>query len=918
MRRSTLVAMFTGAVLAIGGLAPSVASASACAGASICPWTSTSSFGAFGATAMGFPNGQAFDGSSLWVAETYNRIDKLDPTTGATEKVIGRNGGDGSSGSGDGEFSNPGSVAIDGSGNVWVVDGGNNRIQEFSSGGTFIKAVGWGVTDGSGSLEVCTSSCQRGIAGGGSGQFNDPVGIAIDGTGNVWVADGYNNRLQELSAAGVFEAAIGWGVTDGNYLFQTCTTTCRAGYTGNGAGQFNFASDIAIDSNGIYATDQNNHRVQEFQLTSPFTQIRAGGSYGTGNDQLYYPRHLGLDASGNVYVSDTSCNGPEEFDSTLNFVSYFVHSGECGQTPEMTYRSASVAFDTAGDMYIGDYDNRIQVFDSTPSRGYVATFSAVDFGGSGVILNGPVGVAYDGSGDLFVADTNNRRVLKLDPTGAGTVLAKAGANGGTGGFGFAPGGFQTPVGIALDPTGAFLYVSDQDNCNIQTFATSDLHYVGPFKSLCGNSPGQLNGPRDMAVDASGNVYVDEYYGNRVDEFASDGTFIRRWGRQFGNGPSGNGPGEFSGPLGVGFDAQGHLLVADSSNNRMQAFTPTGTYLWSFGSPGNTPGLFNNPRTPRVDAGGETVVTDPFNNRLETFAPDGTFLLQWGSLGTGTGQVSDNNGLAIRGQTLAVSNWDQDSITTFTFPAVAAASNAPVSSVTTTTATLNGSVDPGGGALAYRWEYGPTTGYGSASPVGLAGGSGGQSVTATITGLEPGTTYHAELVASSPGGSQTTQDFTFTTATGAPGATGSQGSPGQQGSLGQQGPAGQQGSPGQQGQAGPQGPPGAQGPGGLHGAAGLAGPNGADGKVTCKLIQPKGKRFKNLKFSCTTTGAAHTGHTAVRLLRGRRVVASGTLSGSVIRVSAARALAPGRYTVEVLRRTHGDWTVARRYTITLRR
>jgi hypothetical protein len=291
------------------------------------------------------------------------------------------------------------------------------------------------------------------------------------------------------------------------------------------------------------------------------------------------------------------------------------------------------------------------------------------------------------------------------------------------------------------------------------------------------------------------------------------------------------------------------------------------------------------------------VTDPYNNRIETYTPDGAFLQEWGSRGGASGQVSDNNGLAVGGKTLAVSNWDRATITTFTFSSVGAA-NTGVGAITTTGATVGASVDPQGGAAAYRWRYGPTSAYGSFTPVAVVGGAGPQSVSTTITGLDPGTTYHAELVASSPGGSQTTQDFTFTTATGPPG---------QQGAPGAGGPSGAAGLIGAVGAQGPAGPPGA---------------NGANGTVSCKFAQPgKPKRGSAIRYKlrCNLAHSARAAATvALRLLRGERVVARGTLSGEVIKLAAGSRLVPGTYTLEALGRMRdGNWRVTARYVVRLR-
>ncbi len=102
---------------------------------------------------------------------------------------------------------------------------------------SFTKAYGWGVTDGASQFETCTSTCQAGIAGGGAGQFTYPRGVATDRSGDVYVADSGNSRIDEFSAGGAFIKAWGWGVSDGVSQFETCTSTCQAGIAGGGAGQ---------------------------------------------------------------------------------------------------------------------------------------------------------------------------------------------------------------------------------------------------------------------------------------------------------------------------------------------------------------------------------------------------------------------------------------------------------------------------------------------------------------------------------------------------------------------------------------------------------------------------------------------------------------------------------------------------------
>ena len=821
------------AAVAAGSLTAS-ASAAACPGANPCPYVSTSNFGAYGQTAMYTPNDVTLDSSGhVYIAET-NRVIELNTAGGGSGvRILGAGGGSGISGSAAGQIDGAAGVAIDASGDIWVADEYNERIDEWNSSGTFLQAIGWGVKDGANSLETCTTVCQAGIFGGGAGEFALPDAIAFY-NGQLYVAEDDGSRIDILNASGAFQKAFGWGVLNGAAALQTCTTTCQFAFAGSGAGQFNAPNGVAANANGIYVVDSNNHRVEQFNTTT-LAYITAVGSNGGNPGQFETANGIALDGSGNVWVTDDASR-VQEFTSALAYTTS-LSPGCCGADGTLL-GATTVATDPSGNLWVGDSFDRVQEFDagtfahnqdfSDPH--YAQPGSPGGVGGPAVFV-GPAALAYDGSGDLYVADVNNERVLKLSPSG--TIISRAGANGGDGGESIANGGFVSPVGVALDPTGSLLYVADQTLCSVQVFNATTAPVMTYLKTLatgCSNTAGQLNGPRDIAVNAAGDVYVTGY-GNRVDEFDPNGNLIRRWGRQFGDGAGGSGPGEFNAPLALGFDAQGNLDVADTGNDRIEQFSPTGSFLGAFGSLGSGPGQFESVRSPRADAGGETVVIDSApNDRIDTFTPSGTLLDSWGSEGESTGQLEGASNLAVYQGTVAASNYGDSTITTFTFAPVTAA-NAATGATTLTTAVLNGTVNPEGGGAAYYWLYGPTTAYGSQSAVQVVGGSSGQPVTTTLTGLDPGTTYHAELIASDPGGSSTTQDFTFTTATGPAGAAGA---------------AGTSGSPG------PNGATGASGPTGPAGPAGASGKNGS--LTACTFVKPKakkGKKATKYRFTCTS-------------------------------------------------------------------
>ena len=239
-------------------------------------------------------------------------------------------------GGGAGQLNEPFGVASDSSGDVYVADTFNNRIDEFSAAGAFIEAYGWGVVDGLSQFETCTSTstCRAGIAGGDAGQLDGPSGVATDSSGDVYIADFNNFRIDEFSADGAFIEAYGWGVVDGASKFETCTSTCRAlgGIAGGGAGQLGDPTGVATDSSGdVYVTGEDNNRIDEFSAVGAFieaygwgvvdgasrfetcTSTCRAGIAGGGNGQFRDPSGVAIDSSGDVYVADLGNARIDEF-----------------------------------------------------------------------------------------------------------------------------------------------------------------------------------------------------------------------------------------------------------------------------------------------------------------------------------------------------------------------------------------------------------------------------------------------------------------------------------------------------------------------------------------------------------------------------------------------------------------------------
>ena len=259
-------------------------------------------------------------------------------------------------------------------------------------------------------------------------------------------------------------------------------------------------------------------------------------------------------------------------------------------------------------------------------------------------FNAPHGLAVASDGTLYVADSNNHRIQKFDRNGE-FVMAFGGFSGANT-ANPATGTLNEPWGVAVGPDGS-VYVADTWNHRVQKFDSA-----GEFVKAWG-MPGQVEfggqggvfwGPRDVAVDKNGRVYVTDTGNKRIQVFSSDGTFITQMG-----GP-GVLPGQLDEPVGIAIDpSTGNIIVADTWNQRIQVLTPDGVPVRQWEVRGWLDQSVTTKPYIAVDKNGNVYVADPTGFRVLVFGSDGTFKLTFGDIGTDEKSFQSPIGIAVDDQ-----------------------------------------------------------------------------------------------------------------------------------------------------------------------------------------------------------------------------------------------------------------------------
>jgi uncharacterized repeat protein (TIGR01451 family) len=520
----------------------------------------------------------------------------------------------------------PSGVAVDSSGNLYIADVNNSRVRKVDTHGIITTVAGNGTSGYSGDSGAATNA-----------ELNGPAGVAVNGGGELLIADTQNARIRKVTTGGIISTVAGTGVqgysgsnglaASAQLLYPEAVTSDSFGnlYIGDetslrkvttngeittiaGTGAFEYLGDVGpattfpVGPVGSVAVDPSGNlfmvdyvRVQEISngiLTNVFAQSPADGSLASLSQ--VGAQVVARDTSGNLYFIDGNLVRRVDTMGVVITVAGTGKDGYAGDGGPATMAQLSyptgLAVDSFGNLYIADSGSRVR---KVSRDGTISTFAGTlspDFSGDGgpaieAQLWLPLGLACDSAGNLYIADDQNQRVRKVTRAGIISTVAGNGTAGFSGDGSLAINAeLHGPTSVAIDGQGN-LYVADIANQRIREIGVNGI--IATFAG--GGAPGnlgdggpatsaQLDEPYGVTVDGSGNVFIAENAANRFRMVASGIITTIAGNGGFGyygdNGPATSAGFEY--PAAIVADQLGNLIVTDDLSHTIRLLTPVGT------------------------------------------------------------------------------------------------------------------------------------------------------------------------------------------------------------------------------------------------------------------------------------------------------------------------------------------------------
>ncbi len=581
----------------------------------------------------------------------------------------------------------PGAVAFDSAGNLLIVDQGNASIRRVTPDGIIHTVAGTGTTGFSGDGGPANQAQLSSLI----------TALAINGNGNIYIADSGNNRIRMISAVdgrirtvvdgaklpGSPEMQFGFNgiaidgdgslyIADDNYdqifkIGQDGTLTVVAGTgesgdTGDGGPATNATFEnlwsVYVDAKGtIYVSDAGSNRIRMITSDGTINAVAGTGESGFAGDggpailaQLNSPSYIVPDAGGNLYFVDDGNTRIRRIatDGTITTVAgknnpngFSMGDGGPATDAQFTYPQG-IALSAAGDLFIADFDSAIRVVSA--SDGIVRNaYGQPHFAGDGgpaatALFTLPQSFAGDGKGNFYIGDSNNFRVRKVDASGTITTIAGNGAFGNSGDGGPATGAsLEAVLAITVDNAGNIYFSSGPTvrriggDGIITTVAGggSSLGDGGP--ATAANLASSIYG---LAADNSGSLYIADTWHHRIRRVTPDGMISTFAGTGMAGYSGDNGPAtsaQMATPRGLAMDAAGNLYFADLAANRVRKISPDGI-VSAFAGSGQAEDTgdggsaikanLTNPWGLGIDQTGNVYIADWATSTVRVVTPDG--------------------------------------------------------------------------------------------------------------------------------------------------------------------------------------------------------------------------------------------------------------------------------------------------------